>query len=184
MGTLPEIVWGFRDELLRVDARSYPSKSMKSGIAIESLRGYKSILSQLLAAGSRICQRPLEAALASVDERMAGGIKRLCVHQSTSWDSWRRDTALSLRVMCAHVARKRQQHAKAIAQGYGLRSHPDFLIELYRVLDMAETLDAADTCEAPNTDETSRGIFVWWCVTSAFRLHVYMGACLVVPQHF
>ena len=130
---LATTLWNGREEVLRLDPRSYPSRSMAAGVNVLKMKPFVPLLTMLAPVG-RITQKEMETGLSNLDEKLKGGLKRLVGRSGSMWESWLRDYAFCVRVLLAHLSRKRSQWNKAIGMGISTRSHPDWIVSLYKAM--------------------------------------------------
>ena len=75
--SLDDIIYGLRETLLRSDVRSYPSRSLRSGVDAKHLEPFKYILAELLGTKEKLKIVPLRDAITNMDAKMNGQVKTL-----------------------------------------------------------------------------------------------------------
>ena len=151
------------DDLHRTDVRAYPSKSFRKGVKAEPLEPFKEILLAVAPHG-RLAQTVWDEAFNGLDAHNKGALSRLCVRRGISFETYRRETVLSMRVMVSHTYKKWAGFKKAVALGQEVRSHPLWLRSIYDALrdDEGGTVVEEDVAAEPadqdsEVAETSAG---------------------------
>ena len=129
--TLLDAVWPVRNDFLRVDFRSYPSKSFKKGYAEQPFSALAPQLKHVLSTRVNVTQIVGEEFLEMFNTKAKNGLHALCLKSKIGWEVWRKDTTLAMRILIAHAAEKKRMYKRALRAGAVTRSHPAWMIELY-----------------------------------------------------
>ena len=132
-----------RNEILRLDCRTYPSTSMKSGISTKELvKNHVAIRAimegQIAALKKRLLQTELEAACDKLNSRTGDALTQLCRRWTLNYAQWRKDVSFSIRIMASHTWLKYGTYAKSIAAGSVISPtvHPPEMVALYSLCEL------------------------------------------------
>ena len=146
MTTVCAILLAAKEHVLKIDVRSYPTRSFRTGINPSFMGKFAPLLLALAAIGS-VRTSPVEFrdGLVALDASMKGAVQKLCQRKSITFDAWVRDYSLALRVVYAHAVKKRTQWEKTRAKGNTHRN-PDWLMQIFDAMDKAEGSPCMSRC--------------------------------------
>ena len=98
--TLLDAVWPVRNDFLRVDFRSYPSKTFKKGYAEQPFSVLAPQLKHVLSTRVNVTQIVGEEFLDMFNTKAKNGLHALCLKSKIGWEVWRKDTALAMPQCC------------------------------------------------------------------------------------
>ena len=105
---LADSLYEHRNEILRLDCRTNPSTSMKSGISTKELvknhLAIRAIMEgQIAALKKRLLQTELEPAFDKLNSRTGDALTQLCRRWTLNYAQWRKDVSFSIRIMASHT---------------------------------------------------------------------------------
>jgi len=145
---LKDVFVSHSDLLLKTDVLRYPSRKFKQGFDELALQPWTPFIHDVFCVGPKLLQHDGEVAYELWDKDCKGGLKLAAQKKKMDWLIYRKQNVFVFRVLMAHVMMKKKQYEKALKAGSTPRTHPEWLVELYKVAEQQhEWGEARGACE-------------------------------------